>query len=173
MFKHHLSIFLFAVIAAGNHLHAQDLSILTEEEQEIYENGGISTPRIVFGGLVGSFYGMGLGHLIEGEFLSRGWKFTLSQGVGTTLMVMGLIQAADEDHFSRQMGSLVLAGSLLVVASRVWEIVDLWTHPWERQRDFREVEEKLKESKPVSFYFAPSADSRGEREWQAGFQIQF
>ena len=72
------------------------------------------------GGVVGTIFGHGIGHAVQGRYKDKGWIFTLGQIVGTGLIVNGLIQD-DSDYL------IVGASSSLI--SRLTEILDVWGNP--------------------------------------------
>lgn len=95
------------------------------------ESEGISSERYVTAGLVGTFVGYGLGHVIAYEWTSFGWVCTA--GELTPLLVgaaTGSFRLTNEPR-SHYVVPVVLL--LSAVAFRVVEVVDIWSRP--RVRD--------------------------------------
>src|SRR5262245_39925319 len=64
--------------------------VMTAEQPGRVQPEALSTPRYVAGGLVGSFYGFGIGHAIQGRWLEGGWKYTAGDALAGTAVLFGL-----------------------------------------------------------------------------------
>jgi hypothetical protein len=93
---------------------------------------GISPLRYGLGGLVGTFYGLGIGHAIVGEWSNKGWIFTVGEIGSFVVIGAGLAQALPRnatDLERRRGGTIALAGAVAWSAFRFYEIYDVWTRP--------------------------------------------
>jgi hypothetical protein len=104
---------------------------------------GIPIGRFVAGGVVGSVFGLGIGHMVQGNWVSKGWKFTFGEALAYGLILGGSIDTASARYSSStstryssstastrtssQSSTMVLSGILLYGGLRVWEIIDLWS----------------------------------------------
>jgi len=82
--------------------------------------GTISTGRYVAGGVVGSLWGLGIGHAINGTWLKTGWIFTALEPA----MIVSAIMLSDTDYYR---WSFALVGATFI--THVFEMVDLWARP--------------------------------------------
>jgi hypothetical protein len=102
----------------------------------------LTTDQYVFGGVVGTVVGFGIGHAIVGEYHTMGWVFTMTQVLSLSIpifaaIVMGIrywegSAGATVDHLITAWGVCLWIGIALWAAFRVWEIVDLWLRPHHR-----------------------------------------
>jgi len=135
-----------------------DLSQLTTEEIRTYQYGEISTGSLIGGGLLGTFVGLGFGHIVYGEYGSKGWIFTVSELGSLGIMTAGLSQAAagctllNTSSCSNGLG-LYTFGAFAYFGLRIWEIVDVWTLPSRHNGEYRAIQSKL-------------GISRARTEWQ-------
>ena len=84
----------------------------------------ISRSKYIIGGAVGTIFGLGVGHAIQGRWMSTGWIHTLLQaGVGIGL---GIATAQGKGD---QMSVVALLAITLFAIDRIWEIVDVWWLP--------------------------------------------
>ncbi len=103
----------------------------------------------VFGGLVGSIAGFGIGHAVQGRYAKIGWAFTVGEGVGilSWLTIPWIILVSGNQSIAPEVISKV--GMAIFGGFRLWQITDLWVHS--------------KPDRPVL------ADVTRERSWQKGW----
>src|SRR5262245_38862858 len=56
--------------------YAQQYYLLTPEERELLARGEIDAGSAVAGGAIGTFFGFGIGHAVQGRYSDMGWIFT-------------------------------------------------------------------------------------------------
>lgn len=89
----------------------------------------ISRFRYIAGGLIGTFYGFGIGHAIVGEYSSSGWFYTISEAAAAGVLGYGIARTYGADYAPQGTAALLLGGSVAILLLRVAEIRDLWTRP--------------------------------------------
>ena len=124
-------------------------SITRAEGGETPASGaGVDTPRhiigmsyddYVTGSIVGTLFGFGSGHALQGRYADNGWKFT-----ATEIAAVGIIAASlapcKSDFFSSHALTLnqrlekcqktgLVVGNLLGAATHIYEVFDLWLTP--------------------------------------------
>jgi len=168
-----------------NLLFSVNSSQLTPEENEILEEGRISRQRRVAGGLIGTTIGFGLGHVATGEYLERGWVFTLGE-LGTAFTGLlgfgialgdGLSNLCESSNCHRSdhgaLGpTLMLAGGIGFAAFKGWEIYDVWSRPLEHNRKYDEIQKKIgrEPEEESSWHLIPIATQTGGG---LGFRMKF
>ena len=98
---------------------------------------------------MGTFFGFGIGHSINGTWNKTGWIFTLTQSISAALIPIGVISAflgTDTD------GTILSIGAYGYIASRVGEIIDVWVRP-----KVYDVTELVPVSNPTQNYRQPRA----------------
>lgn len=100
-----------------------------------YQNRGISPLRYAAGGLVGTFYGLGIGHAINGEWSSTGWIFTVGEVAATGAMVVTLVRTIENPNATPGDGMMFFASAGALTVLRIFEIYDVWTRPKVAQID--------------------------------------
>ncbi len=93
----------------------------------------ISTTRYVVGGIIGTYPGLGFGHLVQGRWRERGWIFLVGEVASAAVFTAGVMNCALESAFSgsstcRDNAQMVI-GELGFLGFKVWEIVDVWATP--------------------------------------------
>ena len=93
----------------------------------------ISPAQYVSGGVVGSFLGLGLGHAAQGRWTSSGIYYTGSQLAGTSLFIYGMhctfMTSFEENNSeSEKCSKQATLGFSVVLISRIFEVVDLWSY---------------------------------------------
>ena len=155
---------------------------LTPDELKIYQRGKISDEQVLWGGVVGTLVGYGVGHAVIGEYSHKGWIFTVGEGVGAVVMITAifseLVDCVDNPGvkcFSHSYSSTwAVAGATLYFGFRIWEIVDIWTFPPAHNKRYKAVQEKLGFQKSISdFKIAPlvTADIHPAFGVQVGFKF--
>jgi hypothetical protein len=86
----------------------------------------VSRDGYVFGGVVGSIAGFGIGHAIQKRYSNIGWAFTLGEGLGITnaLTIPWIIRMAGGGPLAPEIISKI--GWAIFVGFRLWQITDLW-----------------------------------------------
>jgi len=109
---------------------------ITQEEQELLDQGEIGTGQYIAGGIVGTFLGLGIGNAIEGTYMPKGLIFTLGELGGATMMVTGAVDCAVDAIGASITNSSVTChttaytiGAVVLVGLRIWEIIDVWATP--------------------------------------------
>jgi hypothetical protein len=90
----------------------------------------VSTGKYITGGVLGSTIGFGIGHAVQGRYGERGWLFTMTEAVGTGMMILGCNDRKDRDGDGEKECNnkgLVAAGLVVAIGFHIWEIVDVWT----------------------------------------------
>ena len=124
---------------------------LTPRQQEILDEGPILDGPYVTGGVLGSLFGFGIGHAIQGRYGQRGWIFTLSEVAGVGLLASGsnnCINTYNSSNYYQNNCSpsaAFVVGELILVGFRIWEIVDLWATPPAMNAKYRRLKKKLGE----------------------------
>jgi hypothetical protein len=110
--------------------------------------------------LLGTFVGFGTGHIVYGQYLNKGWIFTLGEGVGYGLIVAGLVNVAADsvsNSFSCGFGScnnstggtgLITAGLVVYLGFHIWEIIDVWTFPGSYNARYQAIKTKAETAEP-------------------------
>ncbi len=95
----------------------------------------ISQGAYIGGGVLGTVFGFGIGHAVQGRWMKTGWIHTVLQvsafaalGLQAPFQILGLLNA--EVWSPRDFrDTLALTASLIFLASKIWEIVDVWVLP--------------------------------------------
>jgi hypothetical protein len=146
---------------------------ISDDDFAILDRGEISTGAYVGGGLVGSYFGFGLGHMVQGRWEAKGWIFTLGESIAATALVAGIVSCSvsgsegsntgvhspwvddDECPIGLMVGSAIAFGGL-----RLWEIVDLWAGPPMHNERFRKLRTRYAPRR-YSFSIAPTSRDSG------------
>lgn len=153
-----LALFLFPVIGISAEKHpaapALPMALPTPDENYLLNHGEMSTTRYLGGALVGSFIGIGSGHAIQGRFFNKGLYFLSGEFVGILLLEPvpalvcgGLGKGVD---FSK-CEPIQTAGLVIFLATKAWEIFDLWVIPPLENSEYRELIKKYPDKKRVAF----------------------
>lgn len=142
---------------------------LSHEDAALLRKGEMGIPRYLAGGLLGSAYGVGLGHLVQGRWLEQGWMFTGGEVGGIALAIYGMEQCAEAERTAALEGrrtrcsmAPIVAGFAAFVGFRVWEIIDVWATPMRQNARIRRL-------RGLQFYAAPT----GSRSATAGLGFHF
>ena len=118
----------------------------SEDDERILEHGPIPQGRYISGGVVGSIFGFGIGHAIQGTYAKRGWIFTVGELAALTVMVASVKNCRTEydsygyktDRCDSNAGAVVV-GLVGLIGFHVWEVVDLWVTPPRINRRYDEL----------------------------------
>ena len=94
-----------------------------------YRSRGISRVRYAAGGLIGTFYGLGIGHAISGEWTSTGWIFTFGELASFGGILVGFAQVLENPDADAGEGALIFGSMGALTILRIVEIYDIWTRP--------------------------------------------
>ncbi|MBA3454294.1 MAG: hypothetical protein H0T42_14475 [Deltaproteobacteria bacterium] len=128
---------------------------ITEEQQELLDQGEISLPRYLTGGGLATFIGFGVGQGVQGRWKSRGWMFTVGDSVAVAVTLYGAARccgpAGNKEEY------MVLGGLAALIGLRIWQTVDAWLVPPEHNRRVRALRGKLGLAPPTisALYLAP------------------
>lgn len=133
-----LQLQAFAQLVPENNVERQpnDVRELTENQRlnpsmaEEYSTEVLLSPeRYYTGGILGSIFGLGIGHAIEGRWTDKGYIFTFGETLGALLLspvIYNLTSTKTEREKCVDFCTLP-AFALVYGGLRVWEIVDIWT----------------------------------------------
>jgi hypothetical protein len=140
-----------------------DMALLTPEERSVLEVGEISHSDYVTGGVVGSIFGFGVGHAIQGRYLPIGGTFTTGEAIGAGLLVYGASNCSSRPDgpgtavVSSRCSELAMMGGLLLFSGlRLWEILDLWMEPPRQNERFKQLGKQLGETTSTAWAVLPS-----------------
>lgn len=141
-----------------------ELARLTEEEREIYRRGEMRFGLHEVGVTAAIFVGFGLGHVVQGRWLERGWIFTLGQTLGTIGTIYGHDRAKRECPVGERCTStgvkIYVGGMIALIGFYAGGILDAWIVPSRRSRQLREVHRKLRAMR-VAPYLVPTPSEGG------------
>jgi hypothetical protein len=146
--------------------------VITAEEANLLNEGEMPVGRYVAGGITAVAAGFGIGHIVQGRWLEKGWIFTFGEGAAIAAMMAGVAQSIDSCYGayndynqpcqnSRHRGDgvgLVMGGLLAFTGLHIWEVVDAWVAPPHHNRQIRELRGRLGETPMFSSaapYIAP------------------
>ena len=171
-------------VRSQNSPHAKNQTrALTEDEQDILDEGEISKGAYIGGGITGSIVGLGIGHAIEGRYLPLGLIFTAGEIGAYALMVAGITNCIDKSNFFNlsssnasfqtcSTNSAFAIGLAGFVGLRVWEIIDLWVEPPIQNKRYRNVQERAGLTS-THFYFTPVTNGASASVNGGQFNVQF
>ena len=157
-------------LAPGYHL-------LSAEERQLLRRGEISDEAHIGGGLVGTFFGFGLGHLVQGRFLDKGWIFMVGEAAAVTIVVIGLTgcyaDAFDgrDNRCDDEFSTWLAVGLIGAVGFRIWELVDLWGGPPAHNERVRQL--RFRAGLPQYGLFSAPSLGRGDAGGVAGLTLRF
>lgn len=127
---------------------------VTAEESELLRKGYYSDGQIVGGGLIGTFFGLGLGHAVQGRWTESGWKFTLGELGGFGLVMYGIADCVENDRYNDEYGNndcawgAIALGAVGMTVFRIWELVDVWAGPSSHNARLRNLRYRLGLDRP-------------------------
>lgn len=125
----------------------------------VQESTGMHPVQYVGGGVVGTFIGFGLGHVLQGRWLERGWIFTVAEPPLAVLGAAALLSNSAHTGKSGNNGLAIFGAAF--VGMRIWEAVDLWYTPYANSQRAR---------RPASeFGFMPQPDGGGQLIYSYNF----
>jgi hypothetical protein len=146
---------------------------LSASDDALLRRGEIGVGRYVTGGVIGSYYGFGVGHAIQGRWSDKGWIFTVGDAGSLGLLVYGITRCEEAEQESIEYDRVtscslapIVAGLVGFGAFRIWEIVDVWAGVPRHNRRVRRLRQRLE---GVRFYAAPTGSSSAA----AGMTLRF
>jgi hypothetical protein len=129
---------------------------LTQEEQDLLDEGEYDGPHYVIGGVVGTLVcPYGLGQAIQGRYLKTGWIFTSGE-VGSLAVVVAGAWSCDKNHEKGMCSNPAFVGGLVALLGfRIWEILDLWIAPPLHDREVRKIRLKKAGLSRPDYYIGP------------------
>jgi hypothetical protein len=117
----------------------------------------MSKTRYTLGGILGIYPGFGIGHAVQGRWGEDGWKMTVGELAGVSLIAVGALECmgdsledAASGHKSNCNSDLLTAGVVTFLVFKVWELVDVWATPVSRNMIAFSVEPRTPE-RPTIF----------------------
>ncbi|MCB9740148.1 MAG: hypothetical protein H6747_12855 [Deltaproteobacteria bacterium] len=113
--------------------------------------GPISSGEWVLGGILGSWIGFGVGHMVQSRWSDGGFLFTGGQILSLSAMVAGLARGATRELECTEFGCrevsnsndrwmiVGVSGALAFTVLRVWEIYDVWAGPKQHNQHYEDV----------------------------------
>jgi hypothetical protein len=151
--------------------------LLSDEELEIVARGEISDEAHFGGGLVGTFFGFGLGHAVQGRFGDRGWIFLTGEAASGAFLIWGMSECfslvPQEGGTGETCGkdARFLVGGIGLVAFRIWELIDVWAGPPAYNARVRDL--RVRAGLPPYALFAAPLLGRGDAGGVAGLTTRF
>lgn len=113
---------------------------ISASDRRVIERGEYSAIEIIGGGVAGTFFGLGIGHAVQGRYGEKGWIFTVGELGSVGVMIAGAATCLDpEDCNPGLAGGLVIGGALGLFAFRTWEIADVWAGPLSHNRRVKQA----------------------------------
>ena len=116
-------------------------SVLAEEHLKDNEvaKSRMSTGRYVTGGVIGTVFGFGIGHAIQGRYMPLGLVFSVGEAAGyaaffaDTKFGIGSFGGVTTVR-TIDMGALGVIGLIVASGLHIWEVIDLWVTGAELRR---------------------------------------
>ena len=126
---------------------------LSKEEEAFLKRGPMKMSTYVIGGLLGTYPGLGIGHMVQGRFAEQGWKYTVGEAASALLIVTSI----DTNRCTGSLGDIsknrhctdrgrFTTGAVLYAAFRLWEIFDIWYAPIQLHKRYKKLQKKSQES---------------------------
>ena len=135
---------------------------LSPEEKKTLDIGELGAVRYAIGGAIGTYSGFGLGHLIQGRWISRGWIFTLGEAVSATAVAVGISDCLIDltlsifrDNYCEQKSLLLNLGLISLAGFKIWGIIDVWGGGYIHRKNYMHLKKKLNPKDKVSFFVMP------------------
>jgi hypothetical protein len=134
-------------------------------DRRLLDRGEYTTFELIGGGALGTFFGLGVGHAVQGRYLERGWIFTAGELGSMGVTIAGVASCADLDRGCNLY--LVAGGMVGMLAFRTWEVIDVWAAPARHNQRVRRA--RARAERHVTGYVAPT----GARGGVAGLALTF
>ena len=80
------------------------------------------------GGVLGTIYGFGLGHAVQGRWQEDGWLFTALPLAGLLAILLPSNAKNQSSENEKKIAIQASIGFVAVFGSRIWEIIDVWQY---------------------------------------------
>lgn len=153
---------------------------VTPDEYKMLMRGEYTAGEIVGGGLLGTFWGLGLGHAVQGRWSDKGWMFTFGELGSFAMLTYGLVRCLEEDYYYDDYrndggcdtaGLYLAAGAIGYAVFRIWEAIDVWHGPVVHNQKLRELRWRTGYGAPRWSVFA--APAKGDGGGIAGITLRF
>lgn len=118
---------------------------LSKEDEKVLEIGEVTTTQYVVGGVLGIYPGFGLGHAVQGRYISdNGWIFTVGEVVSLTMMMSGFTKCVGEAMSGNKEchSNTGAFGVLGFIGFKIWEVIDVWVAPPRINKRYHELKGK-------------------------------
>lgn len=87
----------------------------------------VHTGKYITGGVLGSIFGFGIGHGIQGRYSEKGYIYTIAESVSFLLITNSVAKCLDSNlKCNGSISSQFALGYAGFIGFHVWEIVNLW-----------------------------------------------
>jgi len=120
MSRFFLMILVLLAMTTGAHADDAKPDVSATEKMSPWEYG--------IGGVLGIYPGFGLGHVVQGRWLHRGWIFTAGESASVIVLAIGAAECVEYGFLgspSSCNNGLVSAGIFGFVVFKIWEVVDI------------------------------------------------
>jgi len=111
-------------------------STLSESERDLLMKGEFSSREIFQSGLLGTFVGIGMGHLAQRRWREGGWVYAVGEG-GAVGVVAAALQEGDTDA--------AIYAAYALAGIRAVQILDVWIYPNVHNARVRRLRERIAE----------------------------
>ncbi len=131
MVKRHALLRFVPVLAFGLCLMTASVQADDQVKAQQPVKPGLTTGRYVTGGIIGSVFGLGIGHAIQRRYMPMGLIFTLGEAAGYTAFfadtTFGTTTVGGFTTLrASSIGTLGAIGLIVASGLHVWEAIDLW-----------------------------------------------
>jgi hypothetical protein len=141
---------------------------LTAEDQQLLAEGEMPLLQHAGGGALAFVVGFGTGHMVQGRWTDIGWVFTIGDVASYAAIYFGardLVNCVDmPDCRNVRASTLILSGIVGLVGFHIWETLDAFIVPGNRNRRVRELRARLgmpQQEQRLSLYMAPPQQGDG------------
>jgi hypothetical protein len=120
------------------------------------------------GGALAFALGFGTGHMLQGRWVEQGWVFTVGEGASLAAVIIGVRDFSDcfdRPGCDNSRAGLLIAGGLIgMVGFHVWEVLDAFIVPANRNKRVRALRARLgypPVPQSTSLYLVPPKDGSG------------
>lgn len=97
---------------------------MTSPVDRVSDDDDVTEIQRIMGPTVAFTVGFGLGHVVEGRWLEKGWIFTAGETAGVALWMGGYMMDMSCDKHCELVGPMIITGMIGTLALRIWESVD-------------------------------------------------
>ena len=137
---------------------------LTDWERSVLMQGPVSQGGWIIGGILGTWMGFGMGHLVQGRFGDSGVLFAGGEIGCLIVMAIAIPSAFSNEVLCNENGCVVqenqadlwqgvaIGAGITFVALRIWEIYDVWACPAQWNDAYRRIRARAGPA-PMRFSF--------------------